>query len=123
MTKNTKKPKKAKKISKPKIRGKLTPKFVELKGFLSFFVLHELSFGAMSGDDLAKSIGERRGSVLTPGTIYPALKRLRRQKLIKYTREGRKKKYFLTSDGRKELKLLYNVFKGLFYGLKSKMYK
>ncbi|HGJ65638.1 TPA: PadR family transcriptional regulator [bacterium] len=68
---------------------KSTPKYVELKGFLSFFILHELSRKDHSGDELARLIGERKGTNLTPGTIYPALKRLRRQKLIHYKKNGR----------------------------------
>ena len=110
--------KKSKKIIK-----KILPKHTELKGFLSFFILHELGRKSSSGDNLAKIIGERRGVVLTPGTIYPALKRLRRQKLIIYTRNGRKKVYILTDAGKAELKALYYVFSDLFYGLKSKLRK
>lgn len=100
---------------------KLTPKYVELKGFLSFFILHELSNKDHSGDELAKSIGDRRGANLTPGTIYPALKRLRRQKLIQYKRNGRKKVYSLTINGTRELKALYRLFEDMFYGLKSRL--
>lgn len=97
------------------------PRHVEIKGFLSFFILHELDRKNLSGDELAGLVGERRGSVLTPGTIYPALKRLRRQKLVQYRRKGRKKIYFLTDTGRYEIKALYSVFSDFFSGLKKKM--
>lgn len=100
---------------------KSTPKYIELKGFLSFFILHELGRKDHSGDELAMLIGERKGSELTPGTIYPALKRLRRQKLIHYKRNGRKKIYSLTPNGSKELKSLYSLFEGMFFGLKSRL--
>jgi DNA-binding PadR family transcriptional regulator len=100
---------------------KLVPKFIELKGFLSFFILHELSSESMSGDELAQIIGERRGTVLTPGTIYPALKRLKKQKLIVYRRDGRKKLYTLTDLGEHELKALYSMFGDFFSGLKTKL--
>jgi len=100
---------------------KLVPKYIELKGFLSFFILHELDDKPSSGDELALAIGERRNTVLTPGTIYPALKRLRRQKLIFYRRNGRKKVYVLTDLGKKELKALYVVFADFFSGLKTKI--
>lgn len=99
----------------------LTPKHVEMRGFLSFFILHELNRAQLSGDELAKLIGERRSGTLTPGTIYPALKRLRRQKLVQYRRKGRKKVYFLTDKGKFEIKALYFVFGDLFYGLKKKI--
>ena len=75
----------------------------------------------MSGDELAKTVGERKGSVLAAGTIYPALKRLRKQKLIKYNRKGRKKMYCLTDAGKYEIAALYNVFGTFFSGLKTKM--
>jgi len=100
---------------------KLVPKFVELKGFLSFFILHELGGTPLAGDELARIIGDRRNGMLTPGTIYPALKRLRRQKLVSYRRIGRKKVYSLTDQGKKELKALYSVFSEFFTGLKSKI--
>ena len=101
--------------------SKLVPKFIELKGFLSFFILHELNNTPFSGDELARVIGERKSNTLTPGTIYPALKRLRRQKLISYRRIGRKKVYSLTDLGKKELKSLYFVFSEFFSGLKTKI--
>ena len=93
--------------------------YFELKGFLSFLILHELKLKAMCGEDLAKKIGWRKGGTLTPGTIYPALKKLRAQKLIKYKRFGRKKVYTLTLEGEKEVKQLYKLFSRYFYGLKA----
>lgn len=93
--------------------------YFEFKGFLSFLVLHELSLENLTGEDLAKKIGSRKGTVLTPGTIYPALKKLRLQKLIRYKRDGRKKVYSLTDLGRGELDNLYILFSRYFYGLKK----
>ncbi|MAE13860.1 PadR family transcriptional regulator [Candidatus Woesearchaeota archaeon] len=91
---------------------------LELKGFLSFLILHELDQKILCGDDLAMRIGERKGSMLTPGTIYPALKKLRNKRLIRYRRQGRKKMYYLSEMGKEELKLLYKQFSQYFYGLK-----
>ncbi len=95
--------------------------YLELKGFLSFLILHELSLKNLCGDELSTKIGERKKRPLTPGTIYPALKRLRKKKLIVYRRRGRKKVYFLTELGRKELFNLYALFSNYFYGLKNKI--
>lgn len=95
------------------------PDYFEFKGFLSFLIMHEISIKHMSGDDLAKKIGRRKGTVLTAGTIYPALKKLRLKKLIKYKRFGRKKVYSLTETGEKELKNLYKLFSKYFLGLKK----
>jgi DNA-binding PadR family transcriptional regulator len=94
---------------------------LHLKGFLSFLLLHELNLNSLCGDELSKKIGKRKGSNLTPGTIYPALKRLRRRKLISYRRDGRKKMYLLTEDDKKEVERLYFLFGNYFYGLKNKL--
>lgn len=93
---------------------------LELKGFLSFLILHELGKKILCGEDLAKKIGRRKGSdPLTPGTIYPALKELRAAKLIEFTQFGRRKVYSLTPEGEKELEKLYVLFSQYFYGLKG----
>lgn len=92
--------------------------YMELKGFLSFLILHEVGQKRLCGEDLAKKIGRRKGAMLTPGTIYPALKKLRKKKLVKYVRFGRKKVYNLTPEGENEMKLLYKMFSNYFYGLK-----
>jgi len=95
--------------------------YLELKGFLSFLILHELNLKSLCGEELSKVIGKRKKSNLTPGTIYPALKRLRRKKLISYRRQGRKKVYLLTDTGIKELNKLYGLFSIYFYGLKNRI--
>ena len=92
---------------------------LELKGFLSFLILHELNTEHLCGEDLAIRIGRRKGSVLTPGTIYPALKKLYKMKLIKFKRDGRKKRYELSDSGKVELGSLYKKFSNYFYGLKQ----
>jgi DNA-binding PadR family transcriptional regulator len=95
--------------------------YLELKGFLSFLILHELSLKNLCGDELSSKIGDRKNRPLTPGTIYPALKRLRRKKLVVYRRRGRKKVYSLTELGKRELRNLYVSFSTYFYGLKNKI--
>ena len=97
------------------------PQILEFKGFLSFLILHELSKKRLYGEELAEKIGARRGSKLTPGTIYPALERLRNQKLVSRRREGRNKYYKLTTLGEDELQQQYLLFGQYFKGLKSKM--
>ncbi len=92
---------------------------LEFKGFLSFLILHELSKKQLCGDELAERIGKRKGSKLTPGAIYPTLKRLRKLKLITYRKKGRKKVYKLTDNGFNALEMLYKDFSRYFYGLKK----
>jgi DNA-binding PadR family transcriptional regulator len=94
---------------------------LNLKGFLTFLILHELNMNHLCGDELAKNIGKRKGSPLTPGTIYPTLKRLRKAKLMTHKRFGRKKVYTLTDLGKSEISRLYLLFGNYFYGLKDKL--
>lgn len=94
---------------------------IEFKGFLTFFILHELSKKTLCGDDLALMIGQRKKDKLTPGTIYPTLKKLRKFKLLKFKRDGRKKMYYLTDEGKAELEKLYKTLKHYFKGVKGKI--
>ncbi len=94
------------------------PEIMEFKGLLSFLILHELKSKPLCGEDLAGKIGRRKGSKLTPGTIYPALKQLRKQKLVRYKKQGRKKIYFLRDEGELELERQYILFTKYFWGLK-----
>lgn len=94
---------------------------VELTAPLNFLLLHELRSPA-AGSELAKRIGMRKGTgILTPGTIYPALKELHRKKLISYRSSGREKVYTLTAAGERELDELYKEFSRLFKGLRHKI--
>ncbi len=57
----------------------------------------------MNGQQIAERIEIRRGSKPTAGTIYPALKVLKNDKLIKGRKDGRQIVYSLTSKGKKGL--------------------
>ncbi len=109
-------PKKKKNAEKQKIDSS---QFLQFKGFLSFLILHELSKEKLCGEELAERIGKRKGSKLTPGAIYPTLKRLRKLKLVAYRRKGRKKYYMLTELGNAVLQDLYIKFSRYFFGLKK----
>ena len=97
--------------------------FIEFKGFLSFLILHELRYKSLAGEDLAKKIGRRKGSTLTPGTIYPALKKLRENGYVAFEKNGRRKVYSLTDKGLNELEEQYKLFSRYFYGLKKQIRK
>lgn len=99
----------------------MVSRYIGMKGFLSFLILHELNKKKFCGEDLAENIGRRKGGKLTPGTIYPALKVLREQKLVKMKQSGRKKNYILTKKGHDELKATYKEFGSMFKGLKGKI--
>ncbi len=72
-----------------------------MKGLLSFHILWLLhKHKRMCGDEIAEEIGKKRGSKLTPGTIYPALKELKNKSLVKSEKAGRKIYYSLTEEGK-----------------------
>ena len=90
------------------------PEILSMKGFLMFQILHELQGNRLCGDDLANIIGSKKGSKLTPGTIYPALKFLRKHKLVKHRKYGRKKFYNITDKGEEEYNLVRENFTFIF---------
>ena len=55
----------------------------------------------MNGQEIAEELGKRRGTKPTPGTIYPALKELRKKKLVEIEKKGRETIYTLSEEGRK----------------------
>ncbi|MBU1204072.1 MAG: PadR family transcriptional regulator [Nanoarchaeota archaeon] len=94
--------------------NKKYPKYLNLRGFLCFQILHKLSKKALCGDVLAMEIGGKKFGKLTPGTIYPALKVLRDRRLVQFKTEGRKKIYHLTKRGLGEYKISKRLFKRIF---------
>ncbi len=88
------------------------PQIVDISGLLGYLILHEISQQKLCGDELASGIGRRRcNTKLTPGTIYPALKRLREEGLVTITVKGRKKIYSLSQKGKKEYSTAKNILK------------
>jgi PadR family transcriptional regulator PadR len=80
-----------------------------LRSAVEMLILEVASEGPTYGYALAQTVGERSGGYfeLKEGSLYPALHRLERQKLLKaYWREadGRRRKYYeLSQTGRTEL--------------------
>jgi PadR family transcriptional regulator, regulatory protein PadR len=83
-----------------------------MKGFLTFLILWILRSGEKRGSEIAEELEKRRGSKPSPGTIYPALKELKKHGFI---RSDKDKKYFLTPKGKKELTEGCNCFCTMFY--------
>ena len=71
-----------------------------MRGLLTFQILWELRTEELNGQEIADRIAERKGTKPTPGTIYPALKELKKKRLIKGRKEGRQVIYSLTNHGR-----------------------
>ena len=57
----------------------------------------------MHGQALADELEKRKGDRPSPGTIYPALKILKEEKLIKEDGDGKMIVYSLTPEGKKAL--------------------
>jgi len=72
----------------------------DMRGLLSFTLLWVLSKKDMYGQELADDLEKRRGTRPNPGTLYPALSKLERNGLVETRKEGRKKIYSLTEEGR-----------------------
>ncbi|NHI83979.1 MAG: PadR family transcriptional regulator [Candidatus Thorarchaeota archaeon] len=90
------------------------PDCCDMRGFLTFQILWELSRDSLNGQQIAERIAERRGTKPTPGTIYPALKELKDRGLIVGTRDGREIEYSLTDLGREGLDDAARYFYQLF---------
>ena len=96
----------------------------EMKGFLSFIVLKLISKKNLSGEEIRQEIKKRKGSIPSPGTIYPVLKVLKKSKCIEDIKDkGKMKKYKLTAKGRKELKIATKKFCEIFWDMKDEFVK
>jgi DNA-binding PadR family transcriptional regulator len=76
------------------------PGCCDMRGMLSFLILWLLTKKSMFGDEIATEIGRMKGGKPTPGTIYPALKQLKKSGAITSKKEGRKVIYSLTNKGK-----------------------
>ncbi|MHA2427050.1 MAG: PadR family transcriptional regulator [Candidatus Hermodarchaeia archaeon] len=91
------------------------PDCCDMRGMLSFQILWELGKKPMNGQELAEQIGLRRGTVPSPGTIYPALKELTQKNLISGEKKGRQVIYTLTKEGRVGLEVASRYFYRVFH--------
>ncbi|MBS3132037.1 PadR family transcriptional regulator [Candidatus Woesearchaeota archaeon] len=86
----------------------------ELKGFLSFLILWIVYKEKKSGQEIACELEKRKGSKPSPGTIYPALKDLKKKGLLEI---DSKKRYTLSKKGQKELEEHLSTFFATFSDL------
>lgn len=85
-----------------------------MKGFLTFLILWLISKNTMTGAEISQELERRRGNRPSPGTIYPVLKYLTEQNLLKVDNE---KKYSLTKKGKEELEVSLNTFFDTFFDI------
>jgi len=82
----------------------------DMRGMLSFLILFLLSKRPMHGEGIAEELEKRRGVKPKAGTLYPALKELKRKGLIKGEKRGKIIVYSLTSEGHKTAKYTKEYF-------------
>jgi DNA-binding PadR family transcriptional regulator len=80
------------------------------RGVLALFVLHSLKQQPKSGYDLLKELGEKTEGLWVPskGTLYPILKQLEEEGLIKVGETGKRAKtvFELTPNGEETLRTI-----------------
>lgn len=94
------------------------------KGLLELCILNLLARGELYGYDLVKQLAEIKGLVITEGTIYPLLSRLRKASLLKTRLEessaGPVRKYYaLTREGYQDRTRLNAYWNELSLGVSS----
>jgi len=78
-----------------------------MRGYLRLIVMKNLANRKLSGYDLIKDIEKHTGTWKPSfGSIYPLLEKLLKEKLVDVEAKGRKKLYFLTSEGKKHLTII-----------------
>ncbi len=94
------------------------------KGLLELCLVNLLAKGELYGYDLVKQLAEIRGLVVTEGTIYPLLSRMRRMGLLT-TRlvespSGPARKYYALSPAGREARETMNLYwKDLLSGIEE----
>jgi len=76
------------------------PGCCDMRGLLSFSILWLLTKNDLYGQEMVDKLAVMRGTRPTPGTLYPALADLEKNGMVVWRREGRKKIYYLTPQGR-----------------------
>jgi PadR family transcriptional regulator PadR len=79
------------------------------KGLLELAILNVLGGGPLYGYEIVRRLGDVDGLVITEGTVYPILSRLKNEQhiesYIEESTEGPPRKYYrLTARGREELR-------------------
>src|SRR4030067_2084839 len=79
------------------------PECCDMRGMLSFLILHLLSKKKMYGMEIANELGKRKAEKPNPGTLYPSLKEMERKGLGESSKEGNTRIYKITPQGREGL--------------------
>jgi PadR family transcriptional regulator, regulatory protein PadR len=90
------------------------PEFIDMKGLLSFHIMWLIRQRSMCGEELIEELGKRRKDAPSPGTIYPALNKLREAGLLEKKRDDKKVIYSVTPKGIKDLDTAISYFKAVY---------
>jgi PadR family transcriptional regulator, regulatory protein PadR len=102
--------------------GKYEECACDMRGMLSFLILWIISRGPAYGQKIADDLEKRKGRKPTPGTLYPALKELKRRGMIKSERKGKTVFYSITPRGTAGLDSSCNAICAMFSDIvKEKM--
>ncbi len=86
------------------------PECCDMRGMLSFLILHVLSKKRMYGMEIAEEIAKRKADKPNPGTLYPTLKELEKKGLIESVKEGNTRFYKITPAGKEGLQRAKEFF-------------
>jgi PadR family transcriptional regulator PadR len=92
------------------------------KGLLELAILNVLGAGPLYGYEIVRRLGDADSLVITEGTVYPILSRLRNEQYVEsYIEEstsGPPRKYYrLTARGRSELRKMNEHWERLHEGI------
>lgn len=86
------------------------PACCDMRGLLSFLIMHILSKKPMYGMEIAEEIAKRKADKPNPGTLYPTLKTMEKRGLIESSKKGNMKLYKLTPAGKEGLTMAKEFF-------------
>lgn len=89
---------------KTRLKKDLSKRF--LLGIMDIMILHLLRKKPMRGYDIIDKIKKHFGVKISPGTIYPILSKLKKQRLISAKKHGRKTLFCSTKNGKIVRRLL-----------------
>ena len=85
---------------------------VKINNIVKFYMLCLLANEPKHGYDLIRELGEKLDRRISASNVYPFLNVLRKNKLIKFDKVGKrdKKTYYLTQGGKKFTKQMFSKF-------------
>lgn len=94
-----------------------------LLSLTDIIILQVIKNNIMSGHDIIKEINKQFNILISSGTIYPILTKLKKQKLIKDIKKNGRRAYYSTRDGKFIRRTLTLHYLGLQKDLRSYLKK